>query len=355
MYEWDLDGGRVIRPWDGQNIIASWNLTGTYTVTLRVDDQDGGRSSDTAPVHINNPPTADAGGPYAGTEAIPITLDGTASDPDRDPITYTWNFGDGDGATGTLQPQHTYVDSGVYTATLRVVDIWGAVATDTARVDIAANGAPTANTGGPYTGTEGNSIRLRGTADDPEGDPLTYEWNLGDGSPVADTLAVDHTYADNGVYTAILRVVDIWGGTAIDTTAVTIDNQDPVADTGGPYTTMVDTPLTLRGSASDVPADALIYTWDLNNDGTFETPGQDVVFTSALTGTFRVVLRVDDDDGGFGEAETTVEVNTLAPVTGLGGAYLLARARQVILRRRRSTRKFKYTKHDEGKTNGCSV
>jgi len=178
---------------------------------------------------------------------------------------------------------------------------------------------------------------------------------LGDDSPTADTLAVDHTYADNSVYTAILRVVDIWGGTATDMTTVTVDNQDPVADAGGPYTTSVDTPLTLRGSAIDVPDDPLIYPWDLDNDGTFEASGQEVVFTSALTGTFRVVLHVDDDDGGFGEAETTVEVNTLVPVTGLGSAYLLARARQVILRRRRSTHKVKYTKHDEGKINGSSV
>ena len=33
------------------------------------------------------------------------------------PFTYSWNFGDGTTATGSLNPSHTYANPGSYTAT----------------------------------------------------------------------------------------------------------------------------------------------------------------------------------------------------------------------------------------------
>jgi len=60
--------------------------------------------------------------------------------------------------------------------------------------------------------------------------------------------------------------------------------------------------------------DTITYTWDLDNNGTFETPGQSVSF-SAPDGpaTPTVTVRATDPSGSTATASTTVTVQNVAP------------------------------------------
>jgi PKD repeat protein len=70
----------------------------------------------------NGPPTANPGGPYAGTVGVPLSFDGSASsDPEGTPLTYSWDFGDGHQAHGA-QVEHAYGSTGSYSVTLSVSD-----------------------------------------------------------------------------------------------------------------------------------------------------------------------------------------------------------------------------------------
>jgi hypothetical protein len=96
-------------------------------------------------------------------------------------------------------------------------------------------------------------------------------------------------------------------------TTVTVNNTAPSADAGGPYTGDEGSAITLTGNATDPDNDVLTYEWDLDNDGTYETPGQTVSKTWPDNGSFTVGLKVTDDDAAQGTATTTVTVNNVAP------------------------------------------
>jgi PKD repeat protein len=94
-------------------------------------------------------------------------------------------------------------------------------------------------------------------------------------------------------------------------------NAPPTVAAGGPYAVAEGGALTLSASGADPDNDPLSYAWDLDNDGTFETPGQSVTFSAAaLDGptTRTVSVRVSDGAHHTVTDSTGVTVNNVAPV-----------------------------------------
>jgi len=70
------------------------------------------------------------------------------------------------------------------------------------------NRAPTAISGGPYAGVVGVPVQLHGSqSSDPEGSPLSYRWDFGDGAQGTGPEPV-HTYHSGGRFTVSLTVSD---------------------------------------------------------------------------------------------------------------------------------------------------
>lgn len=174
----------------------------------------------------NNPPIAEANGPYSAYEGVAISFSSSgSSDSDGSIVSFSWNFGDG--ATSTqANPSHAYASAGNYTATLTVTDDDGDSDNDTATVTISvqpSNQAPVAEANGPYTGTEDIAISFSSAGSaDPDGSISSYSWNFGDGG-TSTAANPTHVYADPGNYTVTLTVTDNDGATDNDTAAVTVD------------------------------------------------------------------------------------------------------------------------------------
>ena len=334
LYEWDFDGDGNF---DFSSASAGWTdhvfpASGTYAATLRVTDSSGAGDIDTVEVSVlNAPPTADAAGPYAADEASPVTLFGTGTDAGGDLVLYEWDF-DGDGlfdhaslSGGTVS--HVYPRSGVYAAAFRVTDADGASHTDTAQVTI-HNLPPTAHTGGPHAGNEGDTLVLDGDGFDPGGDIRLYQWDF-DGDGVYDytsavSARVAHTYTASGHFAATLRVTDGGGDSGTAIAQVTISNRGPTADAGGPYTVGEGGTVIVDASRSTDPGDDIVlYEWDFDGDGQYDdatgmTPG----FHAGNDGQYPVRLRVTDDQLVRSTSSATVTVTNLPPTARAGGPYV---------------------------------
>jgi RHS repeat-associated protein len=171
----------------------------------------------------NQPPVAEAGGPYSGTAGQPVPFNGTMStDPDGTITAFQWDFGDGTGGTGAT-PSHVYAAAGTYTVRLTVTDNRGATASDTAQVNVVANQPPVASAGGPYTGTAGQAIQFNSAGStDVDGTLTSYQWDFGDGTGGTGTTP-SHVYAAAGTYTVRLTVIDNLGAQTTATTTATIN------------------------------------------------------------------------------------------------------------------------------------
>jgi len=108
------------------------------------------------------------------------------------------------------------------------------------------------------------------------------------------------------------------------------------ANAHGPYNGVVNEPITLHGSASG-GAPPYSYAWDLDNDGIFETPGQNPTHVWTEEDSYTVVLQVTDNTGAIATDSAIVNVSrvpvevaaeitgfTISPISGRPGDSILA-------------------------------
>jgi len=298
----------------------------------------------------NLAPTANAGpdqpGGYRNTEVI---LDGMASsDPDGDPLTFSWiqTAGPPVVLTGadTATPAFTPVAAGTYAFQLMVND--GLDWSDPDIVTVTAvNRSPTANAGPDQLGAfRGVLATLDGTGSaDLDGDALNYLWTQTSGPAVtlSNSSAASSTFipAQIGTYTFGLSVDDGNGGMSATQVAVTVINQAPTAAAFVLPSTSVNkgAPVTLDGTRSSDPdtMDALTYLWTQTAGPAVALTGGDTAtpsFTPAAAGLYMFELTVDDHlFGGMDVDTVTVTVVDRAPVANAGGPYACRAGESITL------------------------
>lgn len=338
----------------GANVCAIWSAfaqrgLGVLAVAAGTDGHAAQTDDFTLPAACA--PTADAGGPYATIEGTDAPVTAASSSAGSDPsagalAAWEWDFDDDgqyDDAFGVSPSFDRVGQDGTSTIGLRVTDLFGNTATDTAEVDV-DNVVP-AVTIDPVAALDEatRTATIRGLISDPGWlDDLSATIDFDDGAglqalggveentrPDA-TLAfeVTYDYGDDGLFD-----VEVCGSdddaTTCETVTVDVANVDPglTIDTSGTqgYDGVEAFVLDAGGSvtvplvATDAGSDDLTVTWDWGDGGTssetslvnppaLDPPksptvqprdvdlSADHVYAEACL--YELVTEVEDDDGG---------------------------------------------------------
>ena len=182
----------------------------------------------------NGAPTADPlVDPKTGPAPLYVHFEARASDPNGDPLTYRWDFGDGSPVSTESHAHHNYTVAGTYPATLEVSDGKGGEFTRTFQISAsgANDQAPSVSAGAnPTTGDASLSVTFMANGQDPQNDPLTYSWDFGVPGTDADKATgnrVFYQYDQPGVYTATVTARDPGGNEGSDTEQITVTGTAP--------------------------------------------------------------------------------------------------------------------------------
>lgn len=179
----------------------------------------------------NQPPviTSASADPIEGPgPTLTVAFTATATDADDDPLTYRWDFGDGEFAP-TANPTHTYMTKGVFFARLTVSDTLVATLSDP--IQIVVGQRPIVTVTAPLSGSlfrAGDVIAFSATATDPDGvlSPVNFAWTIlfrhenhvhpAEGPVIGPsgtfTIPVDgHDFSGHTAYEAIVAVTDADG------------------------------------------------------------------------------------------------------------------------------------------------
>lgn len=272
----------------------------------------------------NHEPTVDITDPSDGSEfSVYRTVSFLASgrDPDRDDLTYSWNFGDGTTGTGS-SATHSYNNLGTYTVTVRVNDGRGGTDSDSIMIRInplmstTLNQEPIAiiDVSDRTVAPEGNIVFDGSRSYDPDGNIVSYEWDFDDGTSASEPV-VTHRYSNSGFYVVRLTVTDNRGATSTEWALVWINsnfitsNEPPVADAGSDKVVNVGDIVEFDGSSSyDSDGNIVNYKWNLEGRTT-TTPTPLLYYIFGTPGEYIVILTITDNDGATDTDSVLVVVN----------------------------------------------
>ena len=334
-YEWLFDDGTVL---EGETQSRTFDTAGTYTVALKVTDDEGlehqtGESEITV-IESNAVPVmaGDQGFQGMQNKSLEFTLSG-ATDDDGDTLTYMLVNPPGSGTlsgclendgdlTCTFTPETDFVGEVIFS--YKAND--GKQDSETVSVVTLTlmpyNTLPVPDAGADQRAVFGELVALDGSASyDPEGEDLTYSWEIVSRPMLSDILLADagspkpEFVADkDGIYTFRLTVGDgkLEASDEITVTVAGENNTAPVLDAITDRSVQVGQELRFTVSGSDTDShDHLIYTArSMPKGATFIGPRREFRFQPApdQTGDHKITFMVSDGkETATREVTVTVE------------------------------------------------
>lgn len=278
-WDWDFQLGAHA---NGQNAAKVFTVPGVYNVTLTATYPGGVRTATrTITVHSNPVPRFTAS-PLSG--CTPLTVRFTDdSEPGAGTIrSITWDFGDGNSATGA-SPSHTFNVAGAFSISTIVENSFGCKQGATMPQYVRVSSTPQINFTADVQASCITPLTVNFQSSGPAG--LTYSWDFGDGSAPSTAQHPSHVYTSEGSYTVSLRARTPEGceNTVTQTAFVVIRHTRPDFEVDG--LACAGTTVRFRNTTTPSPT---TNRWTLPDGST--TTGTDASFYFATPGTYNVTL-----------------------------------------------------------------
>ncbi len=337
-YLWSLvarpDGSALGSPdiADADQPIARFtpDVEGAYVARLDVDDGASGDGDNRVVVADGTPPTVTISSPGDGavidtrrpTISVQFSDDGSGVDVssfaaqlDGSEIGHLFDV-DRSGATFQVAAE---LSAGPHTLLAAVEDRAGNPAE--ARSDFSVSVFRALPGASPATGPVPLTVNFTTNAEYSDGAIRRYRWDFqGDG--IFDTSDpgernYTYTYTSQGVFDAVLEVLNDQNETAVASVSITVTGNPPSATASiDPSNGQVPLTVNFTGVGSDADGQIVLYEWDFEGDGVFDfssTNTGSTSYTYSSPGTYDAVFRVTDDDGLTATASATATAVRAGP------------------------------------------
>jgi PKD repeat protein len=303
-YAWDWGdgtGSSLTVP----SAMHTYAAPGHYVATLSVSDASGDTMTDGEQVLVTSQPANPSFTVLCNQMAC--TYNGSySSRGDAAIVDYSWTFGDGTSADGTITTSTTYAGGGNYRVSLTLTDAFGV--TSALSQTVTVNGPPQAD----FTATcSGLSCTFDASGTLGASAIVAYAWNFGDAT-TGTGVTPSHSYSTAGTYTVTLTATDANSQTGSVSYAVLIYAPPTTSFT-------FSCPNSLTCSFYSATNDALqptTWTWSFGDGTVVTNPGSlpwDPTYTYAEPGLYTVTLTVTDTAENTASASQAVLAN-IAPV-----------------------------------------
>jgi len=261
---------------------------------------------------------------------INLTVTTSSFDPENSGIYYRFDWGD-DNISRWFGPykseenctlNYSWIYSGEYSIRAQAMDVWAHKSGWSDALSVIVNTPPTADINGPYKCPEASLITFDATGSwDPDGDFLTFSWDLDDDGQFDDATGPTPSYVWCDDYSGIVSV-EVSDGVYVDTDSTTVNvyNVAPIVDAGPDITILTTHAIERIGVITDSGCD----TWDIKIDYGDGSPSVtylnyparkfDIYHEYHSLGDYIVQVDVKDDDGGYGSDTFLVHVICLPEV-----------------------------------------
>jgi parallel beta-helix repeat protein len=244
--------------------------------------------------------------PLTPTTQQTVQFNDSSNDVDGQIISWHWDFGDGN--TSNLQnPNHRYIDNGIYTITLYTTDDLG-ITNNTKKYITVLNVKPTPDF--YYIPEEPNDIQnisFKDLSNDVDGQITSWHWDFGDGK-TSNLQNPEHKYIDDGIYTVTLTVTDDDQDNSPKSKSIEVLNVKPTANFRfTPYKPTINDTVEFTDNSVDYDGTIISWSWDLGDGTTSDQPTINHKFNEGRT--YKITLTVIDDDGDSDTIKMNIAVS----------------------------------------------